>query len=136
MAARPHRRVSPCGWRAGLLALAVAAAATGCGRGAERVALSAVPGGDAKAGRAAIQVYGCGSCHTIPGIPGANATVGPPLNDFAYRHYIAGRLPNTAGNLVRWIMLPQEIEPGTIMPNLGVTERDALDIAAYLATLD
>jgi cytochrome c1 len=37
--------------------------------------------------------------------------------------------------MVRWLRFPQQVAPRTAMPNLGVTERDARDIAAYLATL-
>jgi cytochrome c1 len=61
--------------------------------------------------------------------------VGPPLTSFARRTYIAGEVPNTLEYLVRWIEMPQAIEPGTAMPNLGVTEDQARDIAAYLYTL-
>jgi cytochrome c1 len=80
--------------------------------------------------------YGCGSCHTIPGINRANGLVGPPLTRFGARSYIAGELPNNAGNLQRWISDPQAVEPGTAMPDLGVGAIDAQDIAAYLYTLD
>ena len=31
--------------------------------------------------------------------------------------------------------LPRRVRPGTPMPEMGVTERDARDIAAYLYTL-
>src|SRR3546814_8867343 len=48
--------------------------------------------GDVRAGRAAIETHGCASCHNIPGISGADATVGPPLDDWAQRVYIAGAL--------------------------------------------
>jgi cytochrome c len=84
------------------------------------------------AGRRLIASYGCGSCHAIPGVPGADAMAGPPLSQFYQRSYIAGRLPNTEENLVKWIQDPQRIEPGTAMPNLGVTEDEARTIAAYL----
>lgn len=95
-----------------------------------------VPGGDAGRGEAAIQQYGCNSCHTIPGVPQANATVGPPLTDWALRRYIAGTLLNNPENLITWIRFPQSIEPGSVMPDMGVTESDARDIAAYLYTLN
>ncbi|MCA0453450.1 MAG: c-type cytochrome [Chloroflexi bacterium] len=91
-----------------------------------------VLGADLEAGREAIVTYGCGSCHVIPGVQEANAYVGPPLNKFEQRHYIAGNLPNNADNLVYWIQFPQSVEPGTAMPNLNVTETDARNIAAYL----
>jgi cytochrome c2 len=94
-----------------------------------------VPAGDAERGRQALSDYGCGACHTIPGVEDANATVGPPLNDWADRHYIAGLLANTPANLIRWIQYPQAIEPGTAMPNMGVTGQDARDMAAYLYEL-
>ncbi|MBQ0896282.1 c-type cytochrome [Micromonospora sp. U56] len=80
--------------------------------------------------------YGCGSCHTIPGVNRADGLVGPPLTRFGARSYIAGQLPNNADNLQRWIADPQAVEPGTAMPNLSVTAIDAQDIAAYLYTLD
>jgi hypothetical protein len=67
-----------------------------------------------------IAEYGCGSCHTIPGVPGADATAAPPLERFYERTYIAGKLANTKENLALWIRDPQEIEPGTAMPDLGV----------------
>jgi cytochrome c len=91
-----------------------------------------VSGGRIAVGRGLIARYGCGSCHSIPGVPGANAMVAPPLDHFYERSYIAGRLPNTEENLLTWIQDPQQIEPGTAMPNLGVTQDEARDIAAYL----
>jgi cytochrome c len=84
------------------------------------------------AGRRLIASYGCGSCHSIPGVPGADSKAAPPLHQFYQRTYIAGRLPNTEENLVRWIQDPQQIEPGTAMPTLGVTEDEAVAIGAYL----
>jgi cytochrome c len=91
-----------------------------------------VPSGDAQAGHDAIIAYGCGACHVIDGVAEANAYVGPPLSNYARRHYIAGKLPNTADNLIYWIQFPQTVEPGTAMPNLNVSETDARNIAAYL----
>ncbi|HZP05139.1 MAG TPA: c-type cytochrome [Terracidiphilus sp.] len=82
-----------------------------------------------------IQYYGCGSCHTIPGIPGAHATVGPPLDRMGVRTYIAGTLPNTPQNLASWIQHPHQAHPGTAMPEMGVTPADAGEIAQYLETL-
>jgi cytochrome c1 len=91
--------------------------------------------GDAGRGEELMAAYGCGSCHVIPGVAWARGKAGPPLVRWAERHYIAGELLNTPNNLVAWIKNPQEIEPGTAMPNLGVTQEHALDIAAYLYTL-
>jgi putative membrane protein len=92
-------------------------------------------GGDPDRGRTKIQRYGCGSCHTVPGVAGANSMVGPPLDKLAMRNYLAGRLPNSAENLKKWIRHPRSVDPQTAMPEMGVTEQDARDIAAYLYTL-
>jgi cytochrome c len=94
-----------------------------------------IAGGDSGRGLTAIVEAGCGTCHTIPGVPSADGKVGPPLTDFAERGYVAGRLPNTVPNLVRWLQAPQRVEPGTAMPDLGLERSEALDIAAYLYTL-
>lgn len=91
--------------------------------------------GDADRGAAAIQHYGCGACHRIPGIPGANGIVGPPLGKMAERGYLAGILANTMANMIRWLLNPPEVDPSTAMPNMGLTESDARNIAAYLYTL-
>jgi cytochrome c1 len=92
-------------------------------------------GGNPANARAKVLQYGCSSCHTIPGIPEAHGTVGPPLVSFAMRTYIAGEVANTPANLTHWIQHPHEIEPHTAMPEMGVTEQDSRDIAAYLYTL-
>ncbi|MEQ8673822.1 MAG: c-type cytochrome [Aggregatilineales bacterium] len=92
-------------------------------------------GGDSERGQQLLYDYGCGSCHTIPGVPGANTYVGPPLNEWSQRHYIAGSLPNTPENLITWIQNPQQIEPGTAMPILGVNEQEARHMSAYLYSL-
>jgi cytochrome c len=91
--------------------------------------------GDAARGRAAIRSAGCGTCHTIPGVFGAKGNVGPPLTAFARRRFIAGQVPNTPENLVRWLRDPQSVERNTAMPNAGLDERAARDVAAYLYTL-
>jgi cytochrome c1 len=78
----------------------------------------------------------CGACHTIPGIDGARGQVGPPLMYFSHRTFIAGELPNKPENLVRWVTSPQAVEPHTAMPNLGLTNQQARDVAAYLYTLE
>ena len=88
--------------------------------------------GDPDAGKLKIRNYGCQACHTIPGVTGADAVVGPPLTHWAKRVYIAGEVPNTPENLQHWIQHPTQVEPKTAMPEMGVTEQDSRDIAAYL----
>jgi cytochrome c2 len=92
-------------------------------------------GGDARLGRLEIRKYGCNTCHEIPGIPGARGLIGPPLDGVSRRQYIAGALPNTPDNLILWIAHPRQVESHTAMPEMGVTEQDSRDIAAYLYTL-
>lgn len=92
-------------------------------------------GGDPERGKVALRKYGCQACHSLPGVPGADGMVGPPLDRIGSRTYLAGRLPNTPENMMRWIRDPQGISPGTAMPQMGVTEQDGRDIAAYLYTL-
>ena len=91
--------------------------------------------GDPKHGIALIKENGCGTCHVIPGIEGADGLVGPPLNMMGRRIYIAGVLRNTPDNMMRWIRDPQKIVPGNAMPEMGITEAEARDLAAFLETL-
>jgi cytochrome c2 len=127
-----HRRVAAAAAGAAVAAALFAAA---CASTPTRQPPPQVPGGDPQRGAVSIERLGCGACHVIPGISGADGTVGPPLTDFSHRGYIAGQLPNNGPNLIRWIMDPKEVEPGTAMPDLGIGETEARDIAAYLFTL-
>ena len=101
----------------------------------ENVTFHVAIGGRAKHGKQVILQKSCGSCHTIPGISGAQGVVGPPLFFFSRRTFIAGELPNTPENLVLWVRSPQSVNPKTAMPNLGLSEKEARDVAAYLYTL-
>lgn len=107
----------------------------GCTGGRETPLYHVATGGDARSGKNVIQSSGCGACHTIPGIHAAYGELGPPLNSFSRRSMIAGELPNTPDNLVRWIENPPSVESGTAMPNLGLDDKQARDAAAYLYTL-
>lgn len=95
-----------------------------------------VPGGDPDLGEQLLFEYGCVSCHTIPGVPGADTYVGPPLTAWAERAYIAGVLPNEPDNLIAWIVSPQAIQPDSAMPTIGVSPEEATHMAAYLYTLE
>ena len=90
---------------------------------------------DAKRGKQAIHQYACLTCHEIPGMVGANAPVGPPLRGIGRRTMIAGGLPNDPQNLAAWLRDPKRFNPESAMPSLGLTERDARDVAAFLGTL-
>lgn len=115
-----------------ILALGAALLALqGC---AEAPAVKPAVAGDAARGRIALAQYACHSCHMIPGVTGPRVYVGRPLGGLGQRKYIAGQLPNTQENLVRWILDPKQVDPHTVMPSLGVTEADARDMSAYLLT--
>ena len=79
--------------------------------------------------------YGCVTCHDIPGIKGAHGMVGPPLTKMALRQTIAGKFPNNVDTMAKWLENPQAMDPTNAMPNVGVTPKDARDIAAFLDTL-
>jgi cytochrome c2 len=113
-------------------ALGLAVLLTACGQN------PAPPGvtGDPVRGKLALSQHACHACHQIPGVTGSEVYVGPPLKDLAARRIIARNLPNTPENLVRWIREPRSIDPHTAMPALGVGEKDARDMVAYLLTLD
>lgn len=94
-----------------------------------------VEGGDPRLGRDAIREFGCISCHSVPGVTGADAHVGPPLDNWAERQYIAGREPNDVDTLILFLLDPKSVDPETAMPVTGLSEEDARNIAAYLYTL-
>lgn len=96
----------------------------------------AVADGDPAQGRRLVTRYGCGACHTIPGIPRARGSVGPTLAGFRDQSYIAGILPNRPGALVDWLQSPPRHAPDTVMPDMGVSEAEAEHMAAYLYTLE
>lgn len=104
-----------------------------CGRDDEKA--PQVAGGDATRGIALMAQYQCGACHAIPGVQAAAGEVGPSLEKFGRRSYIAGHLPNMPDRLVAWIIDPPAMVPGTRMPAMGVSENDARHIAAALYTL-
>lgn len=107
----------------------------GCNAGNETTVWRVSTGGDPAHGKQIISSYGCGACHMIPGVQNARGLVGPPLMYFSQRTMIAGELPNTPENLVRWLRNPQSVEPKTAMPNMGLSESQAWDVTAYLYTL-
>jgi cytochrome c oxidase assembly factor CtaG/cytochrome c2 len=132
----PRRRgeaLMPLARQAAKLSVMFIAFLGGCGRDTESVADMTL--GNAARGRDAMRKYGCQSCHTIPGVRGARALVGPPLAGIAQRSFIAGVLDNSPGHMVEWLRDPPAVAPRTAMPNLGVTEKDARDMTAYLYTL-
>ena len=129
MRSRRHRLA--CAAVAALAAVAFG----GCRGGKTERTFVVATGGDPDRGRELIEARNCGSCHRIPGVRGARGLVAPPLDAFARRTFVAGQVPNTPENLVSWIRDPHAVEPGTAMPDLGLSEEQARDVAAYLYTL-
>jgi cytochrome c1 len=132
------RSASILGWTAGAVLVLIAGGYAYNYLDAQRqVAARArlLTGGDPARGLQLVQTYGCGGCHTMPRVPQATGKVGPPLSGIGERVYLAGRLENRPENLIAWIQHPRTVDPQTAMPELGVTEAQARDIAAYLYTL-
>lgn len=100
-----------------------------------RAAAIALTGGDPDRAPQLMVRFGCGGCHRIDGVPGANGRVGPPLNGLSQRVYIAGVATNDADRLIQWIVDPHSIDPMTAMPATGISPDEARHVAAYLYTL-
>jgi cytochrome c len=86
-------------------------------------------------GRVALEKLQCGACHVIPGVSGASGKVGPPLDTYARRSYIAGKFPRDEALLARWVADAPAMSPGTAMPKVEMTASEARDIAGYLYRL-
>lgn len=82
-------------------------------------------------GKALLASYGCIACHSIKGLS-VKGGAGPALEDIGKNSYLAGVLPNNTDAMVRWIVAPRAVSPGTAMPDLGVTPAEARAMAAYL----
>lgn len=95
-----------------------------------------MPGADPSAGRAVVQRVGCGGCHSFPDIEWPKGELGPPLEDYADRTLIAGRLPNRPDLLAAFVRNAPALVPDTTMPAMPISERESRDVAAYLYSLD
>ena len=77
----------------------------------------------------------CVMCHTIQGTTAA-ARVGPDLTHVASRSRIASEIiPNTPAAMARWLHDPPAEKPGSLMPNLHLSDKDVNALVAYLGTL-
>ncbi|HEX3952838.1 MAG TPA: c-type cytochrome [Stellaceae bacterium] len=92
----------------------------------------ALTGGDPDRAPLLITKFGCGGCHQVPGVPGADGKVAPPLSGLLDRVYIGGTARNTPENLVAWIVKPQDFSPHSAMPETGISAAEARDVAAFL----
>jgi cytochrome c len=115
------------------LVAALLLVATGAAQSSAAAAMPAeltAQDGSAERGQA-LFAQQCAICHTMNG-SASSGMVGPDLLDFASRPLIADAVPNTAENLVRFIVNPPAVKPGTFMPQLGLTTAQAADLAALL----
>lgn len=77
----------------------------------------------------------CVYCHTVRGTS-ASGVIGPDLTHIASRGTLgAGVVPNTRGNLAGWIVDPQALKPGNLMPPMYIEGDDLQALLAYLETL-
>lgn len=66
----------------------------------------------------------CIACHSLEGQGG---TVGPKLDGVGSR--------KTMHDIEVWLHDPAKVKPGTLMPNLGLSEETIRELAAFLSTL-
>lgn len=92
-------------------------------------------GADAAAAHALFKAKACIGCHVAPGIPEAVGTTGPNLGGIASRPQISAGLPLNADNLKKWLKDPPAVKPGTLMPNLGLSDADIETLVAWILTL-
>lgn len=104
---------------------------------AEQAEPAADPVGDAEAaGREVFFEYGCAACHTVRGA-GADGDVGPDLTHLASRRTLgAGTVPNRRGHLAGWVVDPQSVKPGNLMPPTPLSGEDLSALLAYLEGLE
>lgn len=107
-----------------------------CKKDIRKAASEMTGGGDPDAGKSTLARRNCNACHKIPGVESSRATGGPSLEHWTQHELIAKRYPNTPENLMHWIQDPRAMVDTTYMPSMGVQEKEARDIAAYLYTLE
>jgi cytochrome c oxidase subunit 2 len=89
----------------------------------------------AQQGQQAFMSDACASCHTIRGTP-AKGDVGPDLTHVGSRSTLAAlTIPNNPAQLKRWLRDPSQVKPGSLMPDLGLSQRDIDSLTSYLEGL-
>jgi cytochrome c oxidase subunit 2 len=92
---------------------------------------------------------GCAACHTIVGVnaqPGTSSEallnrnnagkIGPNLTHVGSRVTLAGGIiNNTPEEMARWLKNPPGVKPGSLMPNLNLSDDDVGRLVAYLESL-
>ena len=70
---------------------------------------------------------GCMACHVY------NTAVCPSLEGLGSREtFLGGKEKVSATNLASWLRDPAAMKPGTVMPNLGLSEEEINELVEYL----
>jgi cytochrome c oxidase subunit 2 len=94
-----------------------------------------MPNGEAATRGLEVVQNRCALCHQVRGTR-AGAISGPDLTHLMSRRTLAaGTLPNTPGSLAGWIQDPQDLKPGSLMPNQYLSAQQLSDVVTYLETL-
>ncbi|HEY7112496.1 MAG TPA: c-type cytochrome [Thermoanaerobaculia bacterium] len=103
------------------------------GAKSQRVKIEPAPGhGDPSRGEKLLASRGCFGCHLVD--PNAQRDLVGTYRQFGPN--LAGIGSKTSRDWIyRWILDPKAWNPDTKMPNLRLSNEDALDIAEYLSTL-
>ncbi len=95
----------------------------------------ALVNGAVSQGQRIFETTACINCHTVSGTV-ANGRFGPDLTHLMSRDTIAaGAAKNTPENLRQWILNPDAIKPGSLMPAMQLSDQDLDALTAYLQTL-
>jgi cytochrome c oxidase subunit 2 len=90
--------------------------------------------GEAGEGAALFRQKGCASCHTVNGYSAGE--LGPDLTHLQQRKVFAGAtFELNEQNLRVWLRDPPGEKPGSLMPNLELSEDEITKLIAYLETL-
>ena len=103
---------------------------------ASKPAAASTVSGDAKNGEQLFRAKGCIACHVAP-VPGATGTIGPNLTgigDPAKKPTLTDGAANTPEHIREWIKDPQKLKPGTMMPNLQLSDKEADDLTALITS--
>jgi cytochrome c oxidase subunit 2 len=77
---------------------------------------------------------GCSGCHAVNGV--SRGAVGPDLTNFNSRATFGGAIFDNDDESVRvWLRNPPQEKPGSLMPDLDLTEGEISSLIAYLRTL-
>jgi cytochrome c oxidase subunit 2 len=92
------------------------------------------PQNNAAVGANLFLTKGCAGCHTINGV--SAGTVGPNLTHLQSRDTFAGAIYDLNDtNLRMWLRDPPAAKPGSVMPDLHLSEAEITSLIAYLDTL-